>query len=313
MSKDTFIAIGAGVASALAALAFLAGAPAALALIYLAPLPLLLIGLSFGARAGLVAVATGLVVATVLGGLLAAALYGLAHALPATILMHLALMQRTSPSGAVEWYPIGAIVSWLTALAAACVVIAALIGLGSQEGLVSQVNRHLNDGLAVLMTKFGIADRARLVATMTAIFPAAVGTSWVAMTIANAALAQAILGRMGRAIRPKPAYAAFAVPDWLSWPLVGAAAIALIGRGDLEYIGRNLAMVLALPYFLLGLATIHTLARRVSFSGALLAGCYVILLISTWAALVVAGVGLIEQWIGLRRRFAGPGPDQENE
>jgi hypothetical protein len=313
MSKDTLIAIGAGVASALAALAFLAGAPAALTLIYLAPLPLLLVGLSCGARAGLVAGITGLVLATILGGLIPAALYGLIHALPAAILTHLALTQRPAPAGTTEWYPIGAIVSWLVALAAACLVVAALIGWGSSEDLVKLVNRHLDEGLAVIAAKFGVANPDRLVAAMKSLFPGFVGTSWVAVTAANAALAQAILGRTGRAIRPKPAYAAFAVPDWMSWLLVGAAAIALIGRGDLEYIGRNLATVLALPYFLLGLVVIHTLVRRVAYSGALLVGFYVILMLSAWAALVVAGVGLIEQWIGLRQRFAGPSAGRENE
>ncbi len=31
----------------------------------------------------------------------------------------------------------------------------------------------------------------------------------------------------------------------------------------------------------------------------------------TLLALMVAGVGMIEQWAGLRRRFAGPGNEEE--
>jgi hypothetical protein len=313
MSKDTLIAVGAGVASALAALSFMAGSPGALVLIYVAPLPLFLVGLSRGARTGTVAAVAGLVLAVVMGGAVAAGLYGLVHALPAVMVMHQALMQRALPNGGVEWYPIGTLVSWLTVLAALFMIVAAIIGWGSTGGLAKAVTRHLNDGLTAMLPSLEETDRGKLVAMMTALFPGAVGTSWVAMTAANAACAEGILCRMGRAVRPKPAYADFTVPDWMSWLIVAAAAIALIGRGDLEYIGRNLAMVLALPYFLLGLAVVHTLVRRVSFSGALLVGFYVLLMISAWAALVVAGVGLIEQWTGLRQRFAGPNPGQENE
>ena len=62
-------------------------------------------------------------------------------------------------------------------------------------------------------------------------------------------------------------------------------------------------MVLALPYFFLGLAVFHTLARRVSSTKALLVVFYLVIVISIWATLVVAGIGVVEQWYGLRDRI----------
>ena len=55
MPKETLIAIGAGVLSAISATAFLIQAPAALIFVYLASLPLFMAGLALGPRAVTVA------------------------------------------------------------------------------------------------------------------------------------------------------------------------------------------------------------------------------------------------------------------
>jgi hypothetical protein len=38
---------------------------------------------------------------------------------------------------------------------------------------------------------------------------------------------------------------------------------------------------------------------------AILTGCYAVLLLFGWPALLVAGLGFMEQWLLLRRRVAG--------
>ena len=84
----------------------------------------------------------------------------------------------------------------------------------------------------------------------------------------------------------------------------------------MEYTGRNLAMILAVPYFFLGLTVVHAWAHRVSFTGTALVVFYLMLVIWGWAALIVAGIGVIEQWSGLGRRIAGVdenGPPQSND
>ena len=76
----------------------------------------------------------------------------------------------------------------------------------------------------------------------------------------------------------------------------------LLGAEELGYAAYNVAMVVAVPYFFLGLAVIHTLARRVASPTMILVGVYGVIIVSMWAAVVVAGVGVAEQWIGLRDR-----------
>lgn len=313
MAKDILLAVAAGILSALAALAFLGRVPGAVFLVYVAPLPLFFAGLGLGPRAAVIAASAGTLSAFAMVGVTGALVYGVIHALPAALASWLALMQRAGPAGETEWYPLGRVVSWLAAFAGIALLALAAFWWGSEGGLSAAIRGHLDSGLAALVPQLAEDQRTRLVQGLTALFPGWVGVSWVTMTVANAALAEAILVRAGRALRPKPAYRSLTLPEWLSWLIVGAAALALIGPGDMGYIGRNLAVVLALPYFLLGLATVHTLAGRVQFSRPLLVGFYVVLFLSAWALLVVAAVGVAEHWVGLRQRFAGPGPNKENE
>ena len=63
-------------------------------------------------------------------------------------------------------------------------------------------------------------------------------------------------------------------------------------------------MILSLPLFFLGLAVIHTWARSLqNGSGILLVFFYFILILSNWTALIVAGIGLVELWNGIRCRI----------
>jgi hypothetical protein len=81
----------------------------------------------------------------------------------------------------------------------------------------------------------------------------------------------------------------------------------------MEYMGRNLTMISATPFFFLGLSIIHSVARYVNFPIAMLVGTYVALLMSSWAAVVVAGVGIVEQWYNLRQRLPALSRNEENE
>ena len=102
--------------------------------------------------------------------------------------------------------------------------------------------------------------------------------------------------------------------------VIKAAALlgVLLGAPELKYIGRNLAMILAVPYIFLGLAVVHALARRLSFPGTFLAVFYIVLVYfvlgnSGWLVVVLAAVGMIEDWTGLRVRLAEREDNQENE
>ena len=306
MSRDMLFAIGAGVLSAVAGVAFLSRSTGALLFVYLASLPLFTAGLALGPRALVIASGVGFFAAGLLGGGFVAGVYGLMQAVPAWLMVKQLLLQRPGAAGGgIAWYPLGEALAWLTMLAAGVLVIAAVMTGSGDRGFAGVIADNLDRILAEIAPRLEIQHRTRTVAVIAPIFPGAVGGSCMLMSVVNAALAQNLLTRMKRSLRPTPDYAALMLPQWLSWPLVGSAALALIGPSDIAYTGRNLTLVFAVPLFFVGLAVAHTLARRVAYAGILLAGFYFVLFLSGWAMLAVAGIGMAEQWVGLRGRFSG--------
>ena len=72
-------------------------------------------------------------------------------------------------------------------------------------------------------------------------------------------------------------------------------------------------MVLWLPFFFAGLAVVHAICRRIGARTAVLVVFYVFLVLFTWPAVLVAGLGLVDHWLGFRRRLRAPGSKQEEE
>ena len=313
MSKPILIALLGGGLSAVVALAFLSGTPGALFLAYLAPLPLLLVGLGFGASAGTVAGGAGVLATVALGGMVPAGLYALVNAVPALVVVRTALTQSPRERGTRAWYPVGFTLCWLAALAAALFAAIAFLAWSTGNGVVEAISDFLDQTLSTMIPQLASAKRGDLIAATVPLFPGMVGASWILMTAVNGALAQGILVRTGRNLRPSPRLTDLILPDWMSWLFVASAVMALLGPGEWEYTGRNLAFILAVPFFFLGLAVVHTLVRRVSFPGPLMVIFYFMLIFSNWAAAAAAGLGMIEQWAGLRYRFAGPNKRQGDE
>ncbi len=306
------IAAGAGAVSAVIGLLFTTGNPGSLLLIYLAPLPLFLVGLGGGVTAGAVAGATGFVVAGLMGGLAAGGIYAVVHGIPTWLVTRHALSQSTAANGSGPvWAPPGQALTALSLLAAGLLLVAAIGVWGSGASLYEGIEGYLSAAFGELVPEISAADRELAVQRIVPWLPGAVAGSWILMVAANGVLAQWLLTRSGRAIRPTPAYSALQVPDQLSLAIVGAAVAALLLPGDLRYTGRNLALVLAVPFFLLGLTVVHTALRRLSMGRPLLVAAYLTVALSSLAMLVVVALGLAEQWMGIRNRLAHAGLPKE--
>ena len=141
------------------------------------------------------------------------------------------------------------------------------------------------------------------------LFPALATLSWLVVMIIDAALAQGLLVKWGKALRASPDYASIEAPEWAYWALVAAAALKLASSGDVEYLAQNLVVVLSAPFFFVGLAVAHTLVQRTRLPAASLIVFYFLLLISTWFAVLVAAIGFVEQWARLRVRYGSTSRD----
>lgn len=274
----------------------------AMVLAYFSSLPLLVIGLGQGASTATLAVAVGLLLVGAGDGLFAAGAYMLVNGLPSGLIARQALLSR--PKGeVVEWYPLGQVLVWLSALACAYVVVAFTIFVGSEGGLLGAIEAALRMAMGAIVEDPGGPERADFIAASARTLPVIVAASWSIMIVVNAVLAQGLLARLGRNRRSSPVFRDITLPRALVFPLAAAVVIALF-PGTPGFLATTLAAILAIPYFLLGLAVIHTISRGWPLRGAALGVFYVVTILAGWPAVLVVVLGMAEQWFGVRARLA---------
>ena len=341
--NHTLLAITAGILSGMLALASLSGA--SIAVFYLSlvhPLPIFYAGQSLGTRAALIAATTAVLIVA-LANPYSGLVFGLLYAVPVWVIIRLML---TSPSGVIwtipedqkahepegphtqstfadrmigrsdawndepgepprdaGWFEAGHILAVITAISGAFIVaVSVLTGGGLQQ--------HVTEALTELSNAFaapqGEVVLQQAVLTLVPYFAGMAAALWAFGVLLNMVIAQGLLAKAGRNLRPSPRLRELTLPDWLSWALVGTALIALVASGEIEYVGRNLSIVLAVPFFFLGLAVVHKLAALTPLPGAMLALVYLVVIFSGWFTLVIAAIGILEQWVGLRSRLDSP-------
>ncbi|HEY9079660.1 DUF2232 domain-containing protein [Magnetovibrio sp.] len=338
--KHTLLAIAAGIVSGMLALASLSGA--SIAIFYLSlvhPLPLFYAGQSLGVRAAMIASATAVSILS-LASLQMGLVFGLLYAVPVWVMIRLCLIgpngmvwqiaedqpphtpegpntrstfadritgrgvdwgsQEGQPPRDIGWFPAGSILAVVAAVASAYIVALSVMTGGGLEDKVTEALTELSNAFAAPQ---GETVLQQAVLTLVPYFAGMAAGMWALGLVLNMVIAQGLLAKGGRNIRPTPRLRELTLPDWLSWALVGAALVALIAPGEMEYLGRNIAIVLAVPFFFLGLAVVHKLAAQTPFPGAMLGLMYLVVIFSGWFVLVIAAIGILEQWIGLKKRI----------
>lgn len=295
----------AGVASAALFLSLGFAATGAPALLYFVQLPLLIAGLSLGLPAALAASAGAGLLVTVLSDIVLLAVFVVVEALPVLVLVRTALLWRAREDGSREWYPAGRTLGRLV-LYTLLVAGVALLWLHARagglavlfDGLAGEIAAHAGDpGLGVR-----IADALRGAAVW---LPAVAALSLAMVTVLNALIAQLVVTRAGRALRPSPDIVAFDAPAWcLPGTVIGGLA-TLLGGEPLAHLGAMALLLCGLPYLFQGLAVVHAAVRRRAPGRAPLVIVYLLLVLFSWPLLPgVALLGLVESWAGLRRRLA---------
>jgi len=85
---------------------------------------------------------------------------------------------------------------------------------------------------------------------------------------------------------------------------LGIMLIARFTQGTVSEFGAQLAMIMLVPYLLVGLAVIHSLLQRKGRGTGWLIAVYVLLGVVPQAMLLLAAGGLLDTWIDFRRRLA---------
>ena len=306
MLRQLPLALALGLSSAVLYAAALSGSPLGIFLAYLAVLPLFTAGLSMGMTPLVIAAASAAVGIGLFGGLMPSLPYGLSHALPAVLLVRLAMQSMTWNDGKVYWYPPGRLVQALTLWCGSVLVLTglglSLFGSGFEDSVVALI-RAMADAFKSQGQPILNADAAAGVAVM---LPGIIAWSWMVMVTLNGLAAQAVLRRGGRNLRPSPRLAEVVVgPAWVAG--FGVCAIEGVAiPGDLGFGAVNLAIIMAYPLFFQGLSVMHALFAHWGIGTFGVGLFYVLMVLLSWTALAVVALGLAEPLVRLRARLAGP-------
>lgn len=304
------IALIAGAASALMFASIVSGALISLVLVYLAPLPLMLAAIAWGPLCGALG---GLVATLVIAGALSPPLalgYGLAFALPAWWLGHLAMLGRPLASGIagsdtaslqVEWYPLGRILLWIAALAT-LLTAGSLYSLGSDASAISDAMRRGFAKILSLVSETTVTESDPRVGLMVAVIPVLVAASQMATLTLNLWLAAKVAAVSGRLHRPWPDLSRTSLPPMTLVALCVALAFSFFS-GMTGILAVVVTTVLMMAYALVGLAVLHTITRDLANRGFWLATAYAILFMFSVSLVLLTALGLADAVFGFRERF----------
>jgi hypothetical protein len=307
MNRSSIFALAGGVVGALLYLAIQTGSPGALMLGYFSQLPLFLVGFALGLAPAAIACGVALVGLVAATQVATAALFAGLSVLPVLYVVRNALFSRAGDDGKIVWYPPGLLLAGLTAYGLVVFALAALYYAVAEPGGIEAASREY---LGKLFQLSGGSVGASVEA-LARFVPGAVVASAMLMTVINATLAQGALVRMGKAIRPSPAWRLATLPRWLAFALA-AAIVAAFLPDELGVIGGNAAVIAAVPFALVGLAVIHALSARWPARGLALGLMYMTTILLGWPAILIAGLGVVDQWTPLRRMGAGAGRAKED-
>jgi len=311
MSKGLGLSVAAGLASGLIFLSVLTGEALGVLLIYLTPLPLVMVGLSFGLSATVIASMVSLL-AVAMVAVDAAPSVAVISVVPALVLVRQALLWRQNEDGTLEWYPPGLLLAWLTGIAAGLLVVGTAFVSARGLGVEETVRQHVVSFVAEMAPNAPAEMRDGLIALWSALLPAMTACAWIIIAVLNGVLAQGMVVKAGHARRPTPPYGSLELPGWMPVALGAAVVLGLLAGGDLGYVARNMAVALLWPYVFVGLTVVHQALRGRRNAGFLFALFYTaVFALFGWALVAIAGLGLVRHWTRLRRHKAGGGQEKK--
>jgi hypothetical protein len=297
-SRAFQLAIIGGLLAGLLFGAMLTGSFGGMILFWMAPLPLFAVGFRLGLRMVAVAGLAGTVAVTI-GEPSLGLVFAVMIALPVLLMTGVALASSRHRVA-------GALLLALTALGVAYFAIACLLAVNQDGGLEGAVTATVKEA----------ADQA------TRQFPELAGVSgewldriglwlpgfslalWLVIFAGNGILAQGLMVRIGGSLVPILAIAEIGVPRIVGIGFIAAMLAAAEGSGGLAFAGWSLAEILAVPLLFGGLGVVHALLARNPMRVGLLTVFYAVVLGFGFPIPLIVALGLIEQWVELRRRFA---------
>jgi len=289
---------------------------AAIFLMPFSALPLAAVGLAYGVtQALMVAVAAALLTAIILTPSLAI-VFAISFLLPTVLLVRQSLLSRQTADGRFEFFPLESLMLLSIAMTGLGTVLIFLV-TGGSDGLPQAFANAMQSSpeiRAALMQVYSLSSEEEIfwVANLMLITGFA---SWPLMLLGNMQIAQALLVKSQRNLRPADNYDLLRLPLWLVGPLGFFMAVAALAPGWIASLGASLAAIIFAAYFLLGLAIIHAISRDWNGRGFILATLYFLIFVMAWLIIPISLIGLLDTRFNFRRlpRAADKSSDAEGD
>lgn len=306
MIRHLPITVALGVGSAVLSVAALYSFGLGVILASLAQTPLFLAGLSTGPIGALVASLAGAAALAFIGGMAFGAIFAVSTALPVVLMVLFALRNRVWTDGQTYWYPIGKLLQLLSLCAALLLIGLAIALSGFGDGFRDSVGKIVSGVANQIAQSAGRTVNNEMLNDLTAIIPGIVAWTWMATVTVNGVFAQAILRRLSKNLRPSPTMQEVEMPPLWGAGFAAAGLAGFVLQGDLGFTVHAIAIILAFPLFIQGLAVVHTYFAywRVWTIGYV--GFYLLVLAFSWLGLGLVALGMAEPMIKLRARIARP-------
>ena len=304
------IALAAGVISALLFSAVMTGSPLSLVVMPFSMLPLFLVGLSTGLGTTLTSSFLATALVAVMGGLIGAVAYVLTQALPAVAISRYIIKPQKLPNGSLTWLPPSKILGYLTAYAALILMVIFIGSSGFEGGFIGLVERQIATALEPMIagninSKESITIFARQIAQLA---PGTMAGWWLAITIISLGIANLLLKRWGRNLRPSLELSKATTPIWIFIAWGASLLLGLVTDGITSIIAWNLFQILLVPFILVGLMVFHSICRGWGPGPIFIGIFYLLIFIRGWPMFLAAALGFAEQWFRIREKIEGNNP-----
>lgn len=276
-------------------------------LAFFAASPLYVAGLGAGALAGIIATTTGILALYFSQPHNLAVLYAVGYGIPAVTLIRLALRSRVGENQQLFWYPEGKLFTAIILYPCVLFIFAAAVSSGHDGGLLDLTNVALNEHAKDFAARFPNEDPIifqRAVEVASGVIPTFTSYMWIIVTIFSIAGAQKFLTKQKWNLRSDFSLHALHLPNYLIYAVAATGLVGVLAPAPFDYIGRNLSLILGLPFFFVGLAVTHAWIRSIKYSGFILFAFYVLMFLEPWIALFVTALGVVDQWADFRQRIA---------
>lgn len=339
------IAAAAGLVAAVLFLPYVSGSPLGLFLFILSPLPIVMIALGWGLSFSIISSATAVFLLSFINSILGISFF-LFFCLPVLILSHYFYLSRpvstpvpaTPPAqsapdlsdetqnnatnltnasnqlNTVEWYPLGRLIVWLSAIVGVlCIILLLQIGSDYQT-YFQRIQEYWDQFYAGVFKQIAPAELTEsdvntIILQIALSLPGAMAFLLFFLVGFNFWLGAKIIHMSERLKRPWPDFSTIDYPNIY----VVAFAATLLGTILLPLSFAKLISLaffgaVSSAYFVLGLVVIHVILRGSQFRLFALFTLYFLLLILQWLALLVVIIGVGEPLFNLRKRALAQQP-----